>query len=151
MTKRAVDMTPEEHEKHLAWCRAYRQTPERKAYAKRYFQENKEKLRGQERTRYWENRPENKRKMAYKNLKNKFGLTREQYDSMLLAQSGRCYICCDAPTRSKNFHVDHDHKTGAVRKLLCNNCNAVLGWSKENIGRLQNVIAYLLEHGVTDQ
>lgn len=51
-----------------------------------------------------------------------YGLGLGDYDRMLEAQEGRCAICRARP-KSKRLAVDHDHKTGAVRGLLCSRCN----------------------------
>ncbi len=51
-----------------------------------------------------------------------YGLTSAQYDALLRAQGGRCAICRARP-KSKRLAVDHDHKSGAVRGLLCSRCN----------------------------
>lgn len=64
---------------------------------------------------------------ADKRLQRTYGITLAQYDLMLEAQGGRCAICPrtaeSCPTR---LHVDHDHKTGLVRGLLCWWCNRKL-------------------------
>lgn len=61
-------------------------------------------------------------------LKRLFGLTIAQYDEMLASQDGRCAICgTDKPGGKGAFHVDHDHKTGQVRGLLCSPCNTGIG------------------------
>jgi hypothetical protein len=51
-----------------------------------------------------------------------YGLTAEQYDALLERQGGKCAICRARP-RSKRLAVDHNHKTGEVRGLLCSRCN----------------------------
>jgi hypothetical protein len=51
-----------------------------------------------------------------------YGITAAGYDALLRAQGGRCAICRARP-KSKRLAVDHDHKTGAVRGLLCSRCN----------------------------
>lgn len=51
-----------------------------------------------------------------------YGITASDYDSLLAAQGGKCAICRARP-KSKRLAVDHDHKTGAVRGLLCSRCN----------------------------
>ena len=43
-------------------------------------------------------------------------------------------------------HVDHNHTTKKVRGLLCNNCNAALGFAKENVATLELLIKYIKEH-----
>ncbi len=59
-------------------------------------------------------------------LKNRYGLTPDEYDEMFEAQSGRCAIC-GSPPEGKRLSVDHDHQTDEVRGLLCQPCNLVLG------------------------
>lgn len=51
-----------------------------------------------------------------------YGLAPGEYDRMLAAQDGRCAICAKQP-RTKRLSVDHDHRTGRVRALLCQPCN----------------------------
>jgi len=72
-----------------------------------------------------------------KSATRKFGLTIADYYSMLEGQNHRCGICkIDRCSTGKNFCVDHDHKTGSVRGLLCYSCNIRLGWyekKKESI------------------
>lgn len=51
-----------------------------------------------------------------------YGLDAKGYKALLAAQGGRCAICRARP-RSKRLAVDHDHKSGAVRGLLCSRCN----------------------------
>jgi hypothetical protein len=64
-------------------------------------------------------------------LKRKYGLTPQQYDEMLAAQGGVCFICRDKPG-DLPLHVDHDHVTGEVRALLCIRCNNALGLFQES-------------------
>lgn len=67
-------------------------------------------------------------KLARKNsrkgqLKSKYGLTIEDYNRMLKQQNNKCVIC----KQERKLVVDHDHKTGRVRGLLCNSCNRIVG------------------------
>jgi hypothetical protein len=75
-------------------------------------------------------------------LKSKYGITPTEYDAMHLSQRGKC-ACCGT---SKVTALDHDHQTGKVRELLCNNCNCMLGFAKEDVNRLQAGIRYLQKH-----
>lgn len=80
-------------------------------------------------------------------LLRKFGLTLEQYDEMLAAQDGCCSICkSDATIEGHSFDVDHDHKTGKVRGILCRTCNLMLGAGKDDPDILYAGWRYLLEH-----
>lgn len=79
---------------------------------------------------------------AYR-LRKLFGLSVEQYDAMLLAQEGRCAICRNRPGRQR-LAVDHNHKTGAIRGLLCGRCNhKLLGSAKESSEILRRAADYL--------
>lgn len=50
---------------------------------------------------------------------------RDRYDELLAAQDGHCAICPARP-KSRRLHIDHDHRTLAVRGLLCHRCNRAL-------------------------
>ena len=78
-------------------------------------------------------------------LQSTYGMSRQQYAELFVAQGGRCAICLAQP-RTKALVVDHNHKTGEVRGLLCNRCNhRVLGASHENIAILKRAIDYLVQ------
>jgi predicted nucleic acid-binding Zn ribbon protein len=74
-----------------------------------------------------------------------YGITAEEYDALLAAQEGRCAICGspDWPGKGNRPHIDHDHETGRIRGLLCNNCNTGLGQFKDDPQRLRAAIRYL--------
>jgi hypothetical protein len=75
-------------------------------------------------------------------LKKKYNLTVEQYESMLAAQNECCAIC--GQKTDGVLHVDHDHKTGKVRGLLCRYCNQGIGFLQDNVSVLEKAIKYLL-------
>lgn len=82
-----------------------------------------------------------------KNYLKRYGMTIDDYDRALEAQSFRCKICGSSkPDCRGRFAVDHNHATGEVRGLLCNSCNAVLGHARENISILLSAIEYLKEY-----
>ena len=58
-------------------------------------------------------------------LKRTYGITDDDYWGLLEFQGRGCAICGTQP-KTKHLHVDHDHKTGKVRGLLCNSCNGRL-------------------------
>src|ERR1035437_7263853 len=78
-------------------------------------------------------------------LTTTYGISMEEFASMLAAQGGVCPGCgTDAPGgQFDQWHVDHDHRSGAVRGLLCRQCNLGLGFLKDNVGTLRRLIAYL--------
>lgn len=76
-------------------------------------------------------------------LKNIYGLSLEKYDELLSFQNGVCFICHRNDFRY-SLAVDHDHKTGEVRGLLCKGCNRdLLGALHDNIEALKRAIDYL--------
>ena len=81
-------------------------------------------------------------------LRVKYGITLEDYDTMLELQGGGCYICglMESSPKIKFLSVDHNHVTGRVRKLLCNGCNTALGGVREDTEILRKMIAYIEEH-----
>jgi hypothetical protein len=61
-----------------------------------------------------------------------YGLTMQDYNRMVCKQRGRCAICFQKLTANKNgTNIDHCHKTGKVRGLLCSGCNKRLGWAEK--------------------
>lgn len=53
------------------------------------------------------------------------GIDLAEYERLLAAQGGHCALCPNEP-RTRRLHVDHDHRTGEVRGLLCYSCNRIL-------------------------
>jgi len=82
-------------------------------------------------------------------LKRKFGINEQIYNEMLATQNNGCAICkktTSGDRRTKNFAVDHCHKTGVVRGLLCAACNKGIGLLEDSPTNLQAAIAYLSKH-----
>lgn len=76
-----------------------------------------------------------------------YGVSPVEYAEMLVRQKGVCSICKGEGKRHKYaLGVDHNHKTGKVRELLCAHCNAALGMAKESPEILRAMIAYLDKH-----
>lgn len=73
----------------------------------------------------------------------KYGVSPALVEEMKLTQGGACAICKVVP---KRFHVDHDHSSGKVRSLLCNNCNLALGHLKDSPTLARAAAAYLEQH-----
>lgn len=77
-------------------------------------------------------------------LKNTYGLTEADFESLLVKQGGVCAICKGPPIGKGNvYHVDHDHVTGRIRGLLCHACNLGLGGFRDNQESLLVAIEYL--------
>lgn len=83
-------------------------------------------------------------------LQKKFGITESDYEVMVATQGGKCAICGTTEPRGnghKKFHVDHCHRTGLVRGLLCSRCNLGLGAFLDDVSVLQRAIEYLSTKG----
>ena len=91
--------------------------------------------------------PEQKKKNSKRYmLKYEYKMTKEEYDQRLKDQDGKCAICgTEKPynQEGKNFAIDHDHKKGIIRGLLCHGCNVGLGHFKDDPSLLQRAIDYL--------
>jgi hypothetical protein len=60
-------------------------------------------------------------------LKSRFGITQDEFERLLKEQGNRCAICSRDDPAGRGWHVDHCHRTGRVRGLLCKPCNNGLG------------------------
>ena len=76
-------------------------------------------------------------------LKLKYGLTLEAYKDLLAGQGGHCALC----PSTEDLVVDHNHKTGEVRGILCRDCNCALGLLKDSPVLLNKASSYLIERG----
>ena len=102
---------------------------------KKYLAANRDKINARNRVRYttdgrWK-----------KQLKNRFSITDVEYYEMLEKQDGRCKICLCVP--KIKLDVDHCHKTGRIRGLLCRFCNTALGLFKDSPLLLRSAANYL--------
>lgn len=73
----------------------------------------------------------------------RYGLTYDQYISLLNEQNHSCAICNTKKSGKRDWHVDHCHETGRVRGILCHHCNILLGHAKDNVTILKKAIEYL--------
>lgn len=89
-----------------------------------------------------ENPEQYKASFRYHNAKRKFGITKEQYDQLLITV--QCPICGDPAT-----DIDHCHVTGKIRDRLCGPCNKGLGFFRDNTHILNCAINYLEKHRVS--
>lgn len=123
-----------------------------RARQRAWFLKNREKMKAYHRA--WRNKrgPEHMRGLY---MKYRFGLTMDQYKSLLAIQGGGCAICGGPETgngrwhgnagKLRHFTVDHDHLTDSVRGLLCRRCNRALGLFKDDPNHLLSAFRYLAE------
>ena len=101
-----------------------------------------------QRKKYYEDhRKEIEERRRNRDVKKKYNLTSEDYNKMYDKQYGRCAICDTHQSELKyTLSIDHNHKNGKVRGLLCNNCNGGLGMFKDNKLILDKAIKYLMKN-----
>lgn len=88
--------------------------------------------------------PEQSKRMRDIRRRSTYGLEPEQFEQMLVEQNYRCKICqADNP---KNLHIDHCHKTGVVRGILCGACNMGLGHFGDNLQNIEAAAKYLSKY-----
>jgi Recombination endonuclease VII len=93
--------------------------------------------------------PAGKAVMRRADLKRKYGITPEVYDRKLVEQDGKCEICRGRnPAKGLRLVVDHDHRVGTARDLLCDRCNHLLGNANESVDILQSAIDYIKKWAV---
>jgi ribosomal protein L34E len=79
-------------------------------------------------------------------------MTVAEYDAMYAAQNGVCAICGQPEIglgrggKVRRMSTDHDHTTGAIRGLLCHNCNFILGSAHDDPDVLRKAADYLEKH-----
>lgn len=116
----------------------YRENPERARAAQQAWTErNREKVNADQRARAAAN-PGKARAIK---LKSRYGMTEDEYQEKLAAQSGGCAIC--GAMTEYPLHVDHDHETQERRGLLCGPCNSGIGFLDDNPERLRAAAFYL--------
>lgn len=110
---------------------------DRKTYRAKWYQDNKERTQGVHRRWHY---------------KTRYGITPEEYDTILKEQNNVCAICKNPETAKEHrtgnvrkLAIDHCHTTNKVRGLLCASCNQGLGKFKDSINLLENAIKYIKE------
>ena len=81
-------------------------------------------------------------------LKQLYGISLEDYTSMLEEQGATCKLCGTTNPEGRGaWHVDHNHETGVVRGLLCHSCNTGIGHLKDDPDLLTKAALYIKKDG----
>jgi len=75
------------------------------------------------------------------NLRHRYGIGEKEYDLMYKKQDGKCAICLKK--KKNNLDVDHCHKSGEIRGLLCNSCNRALGLLNDDDEIIKRAAEYI--------
>lgn len=120
-----------------------------------YYKKNHSVIKSKTRKHYHKTRENNLKRMKLWQKKNKhkvksyqlekhYGITLKEYNRIFVNQGGKCAICRKKPDiKKKYFAVDHNHRTGTNRGILCHACNIMIGNAKDSIKLLQAGIRYL--------
>jgi hypothetical protein len=119
--------TPEQKEKMRMWSRNWMRRNKERHHARRQIPAIRQRELRMQRLR-------------------KFKLTWASVQALYEAQHGCCAICAQVFADAFSGHIDHNHETGKVRGLLCNNCNTGLGMFGESLTSLAQAITYLEKH-----
>ena len=126
--------------------------------AKKYRDSNKDKVRKRHDKWMNENSDEvkkdqreyyhlNKERIRDNYLRRTFGISLKEYNDLLALQNNVCELCGGSPVvKDKGFAVDHCHKTGKIRALLCRGCNVGIGNLKDDPELLEKAAAYIRKY-----
>jgi hypothetical protein len=115
-------------------------------YGKRRRQDPDFRMKASDRMRAW--REKNVEKVREANIL-RYGISLADYKRMFVSQHGKCLACSrvivdfGGGRKPERAHIDHDHRTGMVRGLLCMQCNMILGAVNDSTEVLANLIVYL--------
>ena len=111
-------------------------------YFRKWQSENRDKVR--KASNKWKYKNEDRR-ISYM-LRWRYGVTSTDYDRLFILQKGRCAICFSFGTAKRRLALDHNHKTGTIRGLLCNSCNTGIGHFRDNTSLLNRAKTYLQKY-----
>ncbi|KKM26565.1 hypothetical protein LCGC14_1583510 [marine sediment metagenome] len=126
--------------------RALQRSPEGKERSRESYRKNREKILS--RNRKYRQSPEGGRRFKSSRMKAKYGISLDEVEALLEKQNGLCAICQQPEQETirgkyKQLAIDHDHKTGRIRGLLCANCNQGLGRFEDDPARLLAAVQYI--------
>lgn len=124
---------------YQTYCRECHNKMQREKYANDPMEKVKRQIRAGRRK---EKNPLVQREAELKRL---YDITLKDYVKIFDQQNGVCAICLQKCKTKKSLSVDHDHKTGKVRGLLCNRCNRAIGMFQDNPDILDRAKRYIIK------
>lgn len=168
LTKELTDFDKSSSHKQgvQSWCRVCTKT-----LAKRWYSENKERVAQKHQDNYAKLEKTGccrqqcgrkalpkktlcqicAEKHVWRRVKKTYGLTRQEWEDLLVNQSGVCGLCKEPgvipgvgqPITSETFVVDHNHKTDVVRGIIHSRCNIGIGYLRDDLATLKLAVCYL--------
>jgi hypothetical protein len=146
MRRRRANWTPEERAADLDRTLRYQRSPKGREAARERQRAYRRSPEGKaviaKRERQYRATPERKIFSRNRALREKYGIEPEDFDALLIAQSGRCAVCA---VPMIDPHIDHCHTTSEVRGLLCKQCNFAAGHLADDPYRCYALGDYLKE------
>lgn len=125
-----------------------RKNPEQRLKSlRKYATVHREKIAAKTRAWYQANKALALERARDAGLKKRYGISQKRYLELLTNQGGKCAICGTSVMTKKHPPVDHCHKTGKVREILCYRCNTGLGQFLDSPELLLKAHQYLVKHG----
>ncbi len=113
-----------------------------KEYKQKYFQKNKKKIYQRRKSK-----PIDFERKQHYYIKSRYGISKVQYDKMLIDRNYTCDICGyvqpENATKIEKLYIDHCHVTNKIRGLICFSCNNAIGHFKDKIDVMKRAIKYL--------
>lgn len=138
--------------KSSAWAKTNRDS--RNETRRKYEAKNRESVVAYQKERHKRTWPlirdKENAKRREKYFQQKYGVSLAELDVIAEQQKGLCLICSKPFGERKRRHIDHCHKTGKVRGVLCSRCNQGLGLFKEDVFSLQRAISYIIRNNFTE-
>lgn len=147
--ERAAAWRANNRERHRAYSRQYYHGHKEEQLARIVEYQKEHKDRHNATCRKW-NKTHPDYKKTHHHLR-RYGITPEDYQRMFDEQDGKCAICGKTENlfgTSERLHVDHCHKSGIVRGLLCGQCNVMLGASTDDPDIMRKGAVYLERHKI---
>jgi hypothetical protein len=138
-------MTPEEVDAYVEAVKAERAERKRlhlKRKNRDYYLRNREQRCAYERRR----RQQNPAQFREYELRRRYGISSAEFESLFAQQEHRCAICRSKDPFGQFWAVDHSHADDRVRAILCNKCNPMIGFAREDTEVLRAAIEYLEKH-----
>lgn len=126
--KREYATTPDQRKKRTAYMRIWRE-------------KNREKHNKQANASHHRNKHKHVGKLRNRHLLKNYGITTLQKIMMIGNQKGRCGICDSEFVFTRDTHLDHCHRTGVLRGILCHICNTKLAWYEEHYEAIGKYVA----------
>ena len=124
---------------------------DRKEYHRQWNEKNKDRIKQQKKEYY----QQTKKERTDTDIKYKYGISLEQYNTMRKDQNYSC-VCCGITeieleelypnSQHKKLFIDHCHESKKVRALLCGRCNTFIGYIEKRADLLDIVLKYINEH-----